>query len=88
MVTQATVGYGDIVPISIFGRLVTLLIIMAGVTNTALLLILFMRLMELRGEEEESLFLLESLEKKVNLTKARVFRIENEWIYSNIRCPP
>lgn len=39
-------------PVSIFGRVVTLMIIMAGVTNTALLLILFMRLMELRGEEE------------------------------------
>lgn len=75
VVTQATVGYGDIVPTSIFGRVVTLLIIMAGVTNTALLLILFMRLMDLRGEEEESLYLLESLEKKVNLIRSRVCRI-------------
>lgn len=85
-VTQVTVGYGDVNVATIFGRMVAILIILVGVTNTSLLLILFMRLMELSNQEEESHFLLESLERKVNLTKARVIRIENEWIHSNTRC--
>lgn len=51
IVTQVTVGYGDILLMTIFGRLATLLVILAGVTTTALLLILFMKLMELGVSE-------------------------------------
>lgn len=46
VVTQVTVGYGDINAITIFGRTMAITCILIGVTSTSLLLIFFMRLME------------------------------------------
>lgn len=45
VVTQVTVGYGDVNVVTIFGRTISILCILIGVTSTSLLLIFFMRLM-------------------------------------------
>ena len=46
MVTQATVGYGNLNVITIYGRVICILCITVGVLNSSLVLILFMRAME------------------------------------------
>jgi len=46
VVTQVTVGYGDVNVITIFGRAISIICVLIGVTSTSLLLIFFMRLME------------------------------------------
>lgn len=46
VVTQVTVGYGNIKVVTIFGRIVSIFCVLIGVTSTSLLLIFFMRLME------------------------------------------
>lgn len=45
VVTQVTVGYGNILVKTIFGRIVSIFCVLIGVTSTSLLLIFFMRLM-------------------------------------------
>jgi hypothetical protein len=44
-VGELTVGYGEIVVATIFGRLLTVLIIIVGATTTTLFLIYFVQLM-------------------------------------------
>jgi hypothetical protein len=46
VVTQVTVGYGNIGAETMFGRTALISFILIGVTSTSLLLIFFMRLME------------------------------------------
>lgn len=45
VVTQVTVGYGNILVKTFLGRIVSIAFILIGVTSTSLLLIFFMRLM-------------------------------------------
>lgn len=54
VVTQVTVGYGDIVVVTIIGRVICVFSILIGITTTSMLLIFFMRLMEQNTHEEES----------------------------------
>ena len=61
VVTQVTVGYGNIVPITIYGRIISFACVLVGVTSTSLLLIFFMRMMEQSSQEEEAHLLLSSL---------------------------
>jgi hypothetical protein len=44
--------------------------------------------MEQSSQEEEAHLLLSSLEKREEITKARVLRIQTEYLYSKIRCTP
>ena len=46
MVTQVTVGYGDIVVVTYWGRVIIVLSIIIGITTTSILLTFFMRVME------------------------------------------
>ena len=54
VVTQVTVGYGDIVVVTHLGRVIIVLSVIIGITTTSILLIFFMRLMEQDTSEEES----------------------------------
>jgi multisubunit Na+/H+ antiporter MnhC subunit len=54
VVTQVTVGYGDITVSTYIGRAIMVLSIIIGITTTSILLIFFMRLMEQDSNEEES----------------------------------
>ena len=51
LVTQVTVGYGDLNVLTIFGRMATIGIVLFGITYTSLLLILFVKEMELNAQE-------------------------------------
>jgi voltage-gated potassium channel Kch len=52
VVTQVTVGYGNVIVQTFLGRIVSISFILIGVTSTSLLLIFFMRLMEQTSQEE------------------------------------
>lgn len=54
VVTQVTVGYGDITVNTTLGRGIMVVSIIIGITTTSILLIFFMRLMEQDSNEEES----------------------------------
>ena len=54
VVTQVTVGYGDIVVITTIGRVFMVISIIIGITTASILLIFFMRLMEQDTNEEQS----------------------------------
>ena len=54
VVTQVTVGYGDITVCTLLGRAIMVVSIIIGITTTSILLIFFMRLMEQDTSEEES----------------------------------
>jgi multisubunit Na+/H+ antiporter MnhC subunit len=54
VVTQVTVGYGDIIVITSLGRYLIIFSIIIGITTTSILLIFFMRLMEQDSNEEQS----------------------------------
>lgn len=54
MVTQVTVGYGDINVITWIGRAIMVMSVIIGITTTSILLIFFMRLMEQDSNEEQS----------------------------------
>lgn len=52
VVTQVTVGYGDITVSTYIGRAIMAISIIIGITTTSILLIFFMRLMEQDSSEE------------------------------------
>ncbi len=54
MVTQVTVGYGDIIVITQLGRAIMVISVIIGITTTSILLIFFMRVMEQDSNEEQS----------------------------------
>jgi len=54
VVTQVTVGYGDITVITTLGRVHVVLSIVVGITTASILLIFFMRFMEQDTNEEQS----------------------------------
>jgi len=51
VVTQVTVGYGDITVSTYIGRAIMAISIIIGITTTSILLIFFMRLMEQDSSE-------------------------------------
>lgn len=67
VVTQVTVGYGDITVNTPLGRGLMVVSIIIGITTTSILLIFFMRLMEQDSNEEES------HSRKTYLMKSSVF---------------
>ena len=54
VVTQVTVGYGDMTVSTHVGRAIMVISVIIGITTTSILLIFFMRLMEQDTNEEQS----------------------------------
>ena len=54
VVTQVTVGYGDMTVITTLGRFIMVISIIIGITTASILLIFFMKLMEQDTNEEQS----------------------------------
>ena len=80
-------GYGDIVVITHLGRAIIVLSVIIGITTTSILLIFFMRLMEQDTSEEESHALLGVLERKREVAKAHVERVETQIGYAGKKVP-
>mmetsp|Transcript_8091 Transcript_8091/g.8799 ORF Transcript_8091/g.8799 Transcript_8091/m.8799 type:complete len:510 (-) Transcript_8091:231-1760(-) len=85
VITMTTVGYGDVVPKSFFGRIMGIVLSLWGVAVVSLMVIFISAGLEFNTGERKSYQTMEKLELKGKLRKSAALVIEHAFIRQRVR---